>query len=308
MKRVAFICQNGQEHFLINLCNRLSDYFEIKLFLVNSEAEISEAVKFGDVLWFEWADKVAAYASTLPIVRHKKTLIRLHSYEALTKLPNDINWLAIDRLLFVSRHVREVLKHTFPLIDINVQTEIIPNGVDVNKFKFRERERGYDIAWIGNISHKKNLPLALQIMCRLVDINPKYKLHIAGHMQEFRQDVYSKYFVHNAGLDKNVIFDGYVKDIDSWLEDKNYLLHTSLFESFGYAIAEAMAKGIKPIIHEHYGAYDLWPNDLLFFTLLQAVTEITSNVYDSRRYRQHIENNYHIDAQVEKTRKLLNEL
>jgi hypothetical protein len=77
--------------------------------------------------------------------------------------------------------------------------------------------------------------------------------------------------------------------VDEFLEDKNYLLHASHKEGFSYATAEAMAKGIKPIIHRFYGADDLWPN-MTWDSIDQAIEMITNKEYNSASYRQYLIN------------------
>ena len=42
--------------------------------------------------------------------------------------------------------------------------------------------------------------------------------------------------------------------------DANYLLSASIWETLGYTIAEAMALGIKPLIHDTPGAAENWPD------------------------------------------------
>lgn len=92
----------------------------------------------------------------------------------------------------------------------------------------------------------------LQIMYELVKRDNRYKLYIAGKFQDDMLKMYWYYQVKEMKLDNNIIFDGWQSDIEEWLENKNYILSTSIHESFGYGIAEAMASGIKPVIHNFY--------------------------------------------------------
>ncbi len=72
-------------------------------------------------------------------------------------------------------------------------------------------------------------------------------------------------------LENNFILHGWINEVDKFLEDKDYTLSTSIHESFGYNIAEAMARGIKPIIHNFDGAKSLWPSELIYNTIDEAV-------------------------------------
>jgi len=74
-------------------------------------------------------------------------------------------------------------------------------------------------------------------------------------------------------------------DTNTFLEDKNYFLSTSIHEGYGMAILEAMSKGIKPIIHNFYVADEFYPQKYLFNSVKEAVRMITSDDYDSAEYR-----------------------
>ena len=93
--------------------------------------------------------------------------------------------------------------------------------------------------------------------------------------------------------------------VDHWLEDKDYLLHGSHKEGFSYATAEAMAKGIRPIIHRFYGADDLWPG-MTWNGIDEAVEMITDGDYDSDSYRQYlIQHRYTLPQMMEDIDKII---
>jgi hypothetical protein len=73
-----------------------------------------------------------------------------------------------------------------------------------------------------------------------------------------------------------VRFAGHVADMPSWYADKGVLLSTSMYESFGMNIGEAMAAGAFPVIHAFPGAERLWPTECLFAGIDDAVARILS--------------------------------
>ncbi len=106
-------------------------------------------------------------------------------------------------------------------------------------------------------------------MYELVKRDNRYKLYIAGKFQDDMLKMYWYYQVKEMKLDNNIIFDGWQSDIEEWLENKNYILSTSIHESFGYGIAEAMASGIKPVIHNFLFANQIWEREYLFNGILK---------------------------------------
>ena len=76
------------------------------------------------------------------------------------------------------------------------------------------------------------------------------------------------------GLSGAIEFAGAVTDMPSWYADKGVLLSTTMYESFGLNIGEAMAVGAYPVIHDFPGAERLWPTECLFASIDQAVALI----------------------------------
>jgi glycosyltransferase involved in cell wall biosynthesis len=78
------------------------------------------------------------------------------------------------------------------------------------------------------------------------------------------------------GLQTAISFDGEVRDMPAWYADKGILLSTTMYESFGLNIGEAMSVGAYPVIHDFPGADRLWPTECLFASIDQAVALIRS--------------------------------
>ncbi len=256
--------------------------------MVGRLSSLRKALKWGDVIWVEWANYLAVVASHIK-PKKKKMFIRLHSYEIFTDYPMDIDWRGIDKLIFVAPHIEEIFFERFPgLKEVIRDTEVVFNGLNLNEIPFDDRKPGYDIAWVAHINYKKAPELSLQVIKKLVEKNAEYKLHIAGDFQDPRYDVYMRHLVRYMDLEKNVLFYGWVDDMEEFWRNKNYLLSTSLHEGHPYNIMEAMARGIKPVIHWFRGADELYSRDWLFATVDDAVKIITSGSYDSRKYRDHV--------------------
>jgi len=56
---------------------------------------------------------------------------------------------------------------------------------------------------------------------------------------------------------KQIKFDGWVENPEEWLKDKSHIICTSVLESQGKGIMEAMSMGLKPVIHNLSGKYNL---------------------------------------------------
>lgn len=307
-KKIVFFHRSGMDSFLGDIINSLSLEYEVRKIEVTNYSQIDDGMEWADICWFEWCDELIAYGSKHKLASSKKIICRLHRYEALTEYPKQVNWCNVDRLIIVTEHLKKFLLAQIPEIEKQVKIVTINNGVDIDKYDLKERTNGYNLAYVGYLHSRKNPVLLLQIMSKLVSINKRYKLYIAGVFQDSLQEMYFNYQIHEMHLEQNIIYQGWQKDIPKWLNDKNYILSTSIHESFGYGIVEAMCRGIKPVIHNFLFAKEIWDEKYMFNTIDEAVTMITDGEYNSYDYRNSIEKKYSLREQMDKINKLINEL
>ena len=262
-KNIAFVASS--DAFLGPILTHFRRENSVRIFSGRSREELAELLHWADLTWFEWCDGLAVEASRLP--RTGKAVCRLHSYEAFTDAPAQMNWPGIDCLILVSSSVGEILDQGPAL---PVQRTIIHNGVDPGKFPFIARPgRGKKIASVGYINYKKNPSLLLQTFKAIHDWDSGFELHIAGEHQDPRIKVYFDNLLPRLNLP--ITFHGWVKDMPTFYAQMDYVISTSLFESFHYSIAEGMLSGCLPLIHSWKGADQLYPPQCVFDTPGQAV-------------------------------------
>lgn len=227
----------------------------------------------------------------------KKVIVRAIDIEVWHGLHQTALWDVVTDLIFIAPHIRLLAnEHELPARREDLRVHTIPCAVDLNRWTFKERGPGFDIAIISEKWASKGTHLLLQVMLKLQNIDPRYKFHWLGQRSDYPWEfAYFDEFIEHHELNvefTNILNDG--STVDDFLEGKNYLLHGSVKEGFSYATAEAMAKGIKPVIHRFFGADDLWPG-MTWDTIDEAVqmitgpnTEGTTSRYDSAKYRQYL--------------------
>lgn len=302
------IFSKGDDKFIGDIVNKLSEYYDIKKITVSMlhMEKLEEWMKWADICWFEWCDDILVYAGKLNIAKEKKIICRLHSYEAFTNYPARVNWNCVDRLIFISESIRKYTVKTFG-IDEKITT-VIPNGVDLSHFNFKNRSSGFNVAYVGYINYKKGPMLLLQVFKALYDCDNRYNFYIAGQFQDPRYSLYFKQMVAEMGLEKNYNFEGWQTNLDKWLEDKNYILCTSVLESQNMSVMQAMAKGIKPIMHNFAGASEIYPRKYLWNTVNEAVLKISDAEYNSNEYRNFVIDNYSLNMQLKSIISLLEDI
>jgi len=252
-----------------------------------------------DVLFFDWADTSVQRASNPEDQQYKdhgttmpntNVICRAHDIDIwcgnLGRVPHGF----IKNLVFVADHTKR-LAETQNDIPPNVNVHVIKHGIDTDKFTLRPPNGHKKIAWIGRFDHNKNPEIALKI---LEELPRDYSLHILARRHQAPYQVgYWDWIIKKNGL--NVVFESDVSDVNQWLQDKDFILLTSVKEAFCYAVAEAMAKGIKPVINRFYCAEEIYPEEFIFDKVSDAAKMFTYDQYTPLGYREFIEKTYPLD-------------
>jgi len=273
------------------------------------EAGFRKALRDHDCIWnakpvydsrvdaeiFMWCDENTLAYLNQGHPRPKRRIVFVRRYELYSGIVQQIPWDQVDHVVMVN----DVLCQIF-FKATGVRSKLIYNAVDPAEWTFRERGPGKNIAWVGFVNLKKNLPLAMQIMAGL----PRdYVLHIAGDVQ----DAQILDYVCNLGnaLGVQMAFHGAIPHdhMNVWLENKHFLLNTSVSEGCPNSVIEAMAKGIRPIVHNWPGARQQFGDlkDLVFDTANEAINIIEPDCdsfryevsdYSSKSYRKLVETKF----------------
>ncbi|ALS24475.1 methyltransferase domain-containing protein [Paenibacillus naphthalenovorans] len=295
-KKLVFFVKEKMDNFINDIIHQLSAEYRTKKIVVTHYPQIDDGMKWADICWFEWCDELIIYGSKLQMAQDKKIICRLHSYEAFTNYPKQVNWTSVDHVIFVAEHIKKFVLEQIKGLSED-QAVVIPNGIDINKFAFKEREKGFRIAYVGYINYKKGPMLLLQSFKAIFDRDPRYTLHIAGQFQDPRDMLYFRQMIAEFGLQKHVIYEGWQDDINQWLEDKHFIISTSVLEGNPVGVMEAMARGIKPLIHNFVGAKYQF-GKFVWSTMDELIDMLMSEEYAPREYRKYIEERYSLDKQI----------
>lgn len=289
--------------YLLKFTKGMIDWWEKNGYEVKYERYYNpELIEWADIIWFDTCDNNIASATNpgsailddtnnfFPWDLHdhdltnKKVICRPIDIEVWQGAQHAARWDLIDEVIFIAPHIKNLFD-----IDLRNPPHVIPCAVDLGRYIYQERAHGFNIAVISEKWTSKGTDLILQIALKLRDIDPRYKIHWLGRWSDYQWE--QKYFQdfidhHQLNFEFTEWIDG-DNAVDEFLEGKNYLLHASHKEAFSYATAEAMAKGIKPVIHRFYGADDLWPN-LTWDGIDEAIDMITKGGYISEKYRDYL--------------------
>ena len=338
MKKVLFVNGSGMSTFIDPIKHRLHSMNEYECrhlimdmygYKKNEWEIVYSHYEWADVIWFEWANELTLALTKMAgdliggggtlggqILNQKKVIIRLHAYESFTDWPKHINWNCVDDIMFVASHVRDRIAETLTKVKVVPEVSIIPNGVDLDKFAFEpkwhqqkplEFDPGFNLAYVGYLNWKKGSVLLLHAFRALVEIDNRYRLHIAGRFQSIPEQQYWVKMIKDLGLTKNIVLDGWRDDLSEWFKGKGQIICSSITEACPVGILEGMASGLRPIIHDYIGRDSIFPPEFVWKSIDDFVESVKSpfSENDSMGYREWIEVDHDFDAQILRIRQVI---
>jgi glycosyltransferase involved in cell wall biosynthesis len=133
--------------------------------------------------------------------------------------------------------------------------EIIYNGIQVEQIEeapietdirqeFGIADSTTVIANVGRLSEQKGHCYLIEAVQLLAQERDDFKVLVVGK-GELEEEIKAQ--VKKLGLEDHIIFTGFRTDVYSIMKQIDFLLHTALWEGFGFVVAEAMAAG-KPVV------------------------------------------------------------
>lgn len=302
-RKIALFAANAT--FLKEIKGLLESNNEVRLFTGGSRALMERELDWCDLAWFEWCDELLVAATSWP--KRSKIVCRLHSFEAFTHHPEHVDWSKVDGLMFVNESVRRLLLGRIPS---DLLTTVIPNGVDFDRFHFPATKRyGKKVAYAGYLNFKKNPGFLLACFEALWRDDPQTSFHMAGKYQGAHIQVFLEHMLPR--LPFKVHFDGWMDDMPAWLADKDYIISSSYFESFHYAVAEGIACGLLPLVYNWPGSENCYPAEVRFDTLAGCVEvmrrhrEAPSPLDRAASFRDALKARFALPAQLRDTQAFL---
>lgn len=151
--------------------------------------------------------------------------------------------LKSDKLIFVSQAVARAVVGEIPEYG-----KVIYNGLPAphKGYLCPNLDDNVRIAVVGNIDISKQQDLAIKMMPKILEKFPHSTLHLIGD-KECPYKKYIKGLVKKLNIEENVIFEGFVKDVEDIYSKFDILLMCSRSEAFGRVTIEAMLRR-KPVI------------------------------------------------------------
>jgi glycosyltransferase involved in cell wall biosynthesis len=265
---IAVCCAPGMDGFIHGLIRLLSPYAGISASVSANGDDHARAIRNSDVVWLEWGNQLTRFLlAQKELLKGKKVIVRIHSYEIYDNLVDSIDFGAATDIIFVSSFMKKLFLGKNLPSAVGRRLHVIHNGIDTRRFRFVPRTGSRtNFAFLAYISYKKDPMVMMQAFAFLARRYPGIRLHVAGMFQDRRYEIGMPSFLRKAGLAERVTFYGHIDNADQWLADKDYIISSSLNESQGVGILEAMSRGCRPLTYSFPGADDIYPPSQLWTT------------------------------------------
>jgi glycosyltransferase involved in cell wall biosynthesis len=217
---------------------------------------IDAALGDADTVWVEWGQRAAVLTSQLPD-RRRRCIVRIHSFEAFTVFPHLTDWSGVDDLVFVGPHLRDLLVPQLRGFDPSTtRTHVLPIGLDTAEWR-RPKNDGAarTLALVGWAAPAKDAVWALDLLGRLRQHDPSYRLLLVGHepkhdgpagVRRYHEQVLERLERPDvAGAVERVAF---TSDVAALLQDVGVIVSSSVRESLHMAVVEGAASGAVPLV------------------------------------------------------------
>lgn len=251
----------------------------------------TNAALWGDVLFSSWANQVA-----ITLSKRKwpgKLFIRAERYEIYSNMLHGIEWDNVDGLICVNQALAGYIQDRYM---ITCPVHVIYHGIEIDRWTYKKRSENDKVAITALFDSRKGLAELAEI----IKHSNRKNFYLAGKVKQ--QDAWRNFWwqLNKAGVQDRVTYCGWQKDMNKWYDeiDPGYLLSCSWSESYAYNIAEAMAKGIRPVIRDFEGRDEIYPDDLSFMDTDTAIDMLNSEV-SSADYRAWAEKNFDADREAQ---------
>ena len=180
---------------------------------------------------------------------------------------------------------------------VKKKIELIYNPYLKNIYKLKPKKRKKNILSVGRLCKQKNQANIIKAFKIFLKTFPDYKLILVGHGIDYSK---LKRLVSNLGIEKNVRFLGFVKNVKKLYLSSKIFVFPSLYEGLPNALIDTVNFNLPPISSKCSGAQDILGKNFDNFVSRNNFENLSTKMIS-------VINNYSVSLnQLQKSRKKLN--
>jgi len=223
-----------------------------------------------ETVFCEWACENAVWHS-----RNKRPgtrlIVRMHRFEAFRDFPAGIDWAAVDALIVVSDHFRDLMADRFGVDPGRIH--VMPQYIDWHELR-RDKLPGaahrLGVVGINPFEHKR-FDRAIDFLAALRRRDPRFTLAVRstmpwqiGWVWDNRPEDRARFLAVFRRIQDDPLLAGAVRfdpagpDMEEWYRGIGTILSSSDSEGCHTAVMEGIASGAYPVVHDWPGARGLF--------------------------------------------------
>lgn len=216
-----------------------------------------------------------------------RLIVRAHRYEVTTDFPKHIDMARFEAAVVIVPWVGRTLVQKFGWPEEKMV--FIPNYINQQYFSRRKLPGAeFTLGIVGITPDIKRVDLALDLLRMLRTLDPRFNLRVRSgnpmdhphwkdnHIMRAQWGSVMTRLRHDPLLRDSVHFDVPGRDMGSWYQQIGIILSTSDLEGSHVALAEGIASGAVPVARRWPGIETLWPEEIIFDSMDDAVRHILS--------------------------------
>ncbi|MGB5953566.1 MAG: glycosyltransferase, partial [Ornithinimicrobium sp.] len=214
-------------------------------------AEIASEMAVSDAVFVDWADRGALLA-TMSVPARVPLILRIHSMDALSPWIHLVDWSRVDDLIFVSEHLKTVVKRLLKDRLSQTRLHVIPNIIEPSRTAVTMADgNNRRILMIGWGQRVKDPLWALEVLAMLRSEDPRWEIVLVGRRFDPHQSVsmrdYAQAFderLSREDIRGSVEIVDFTPDLRAQLNTCGFVISSSRRESFAVGLLEAAASGL----------------------------------------------------------------
>jgi glycosyltransferase involved in cell wall biosynthesis len=242
----------------------------------------------GNTIWFDGFSQQLAEITNRTRRDNALVLCRIRGTEFLDADLRACRWEFFDRIVVSNPITADVLRDRFDRIDSHCRIVIVPPVVALPNVEVRGKQKTKRLAYVGPISTSQNAQLLLQCLAAARQQHHDWRLSIIGEFENTSLRIYFEQMLAAMNLAGSIEFNPIDTDLENWYVDKSYFLAPYCSSGLETHVLRAMACGLKPVVHNYFGATRIFDEQYLFSTVREFCSAIGGNGYRPEEYRRQI--------------------
>ncbi len=254
---------------------------------VTVEPEPVPSLATADVVFADWADKGALWASLL-VGPETRMVVRVHSVDVLGPWLHLVDWSRVQDLICVSEHIMQLTRGLLGERLASTRCHVVPHVIDLDRFRRTGVARSPRVLCMVGWAQRVKDPLwTLEVLARLSCDGEDWRLLLVGN--DFAPSptasgrAYAEAFRQRAmaeDLRDRIEYVGYTEDLPPVLGRASFVVSSSIREAWHIGALEAVAAGAVPVIRQwplfarFHAASMLYPDDWVVDSVEEAVDRI----------------------------------